>query len=58
MCPKTPYSKKDAQTVANYRTKGRKDRRHGRPGYLRVYACDICGHWHLTSKHEHDRPKS
>lgn len=45
-CPKTPYTKREAQTVRNLRLKGR----HGRPEMLRLYECKQCGAWHLTSK--------
>jgi hypothetical protein len=53
-CDKQGYSKKDAQTVLNHRTKGRLTSRHGRPKYLRAYHCEICNAWHLT----HHKPRS
>lgn len=54
-CAKYPYrSKKDAQTAANLRTRGRQEQRRNRPDFLRVYACDDCGHWHLTSSRRHE----
>lgn len=43
------YSKKDAETARNHRTKGR-GRRHNRPDFLRVYHCPDCNFFHLTSK--------
>lgn len=48
------YSKRDAETARNARTTGRRRVRHGRPEYLRVYHCDECNHWHLTSKKNHE----
>lgn len=44
------YTKRDAETVRNARTKGRRKIRHGRPKELRIYECPDCGHWHLSSK--------
>ena len=50
-CEKRGYeSKKDALTVRNVRTRGRRRKRHGRPDFLRVYHCPDCGLWHLTHK--------
>lgn len=48
MCTKTPYSKKEARTVMNDRTTGRRRMRHGRPKFLRIYECPECRAWHLT----------
>lgn len=42
-CTKTPYSKREAETVRNRRLIGR-----NRPGLLRIYQCDRCNRWHLT----------
>lgn len=50
---KPRYTKKEALTVLNRRTKGRRNVRHGRPAFLRVYEC-ACGGWHLTSKEHYD----
>lgn len=50
LCSKRPYSKKEAQTVLNERTKGRIANRHNRPHHLRIYHCDHCNAWHLTHK--------
>ena len=48
-CQKTKYpSKKDAVTVKNWRTKGRHKKRRGIRHALRVYACPLCGFWHIT----------
>lgn len=44
------YTKRDAETVRNARTVGRRKMRHGRPKELRIYHCEFCNHWHLTSK--------
>lgn len=43
-------SRKDAVTMANFRTRGRSKRRHNRPTYLRAYSCPLCDGWHITSK--------
>lgn len=49
---KVRYStRKDAVTTLNHRTRGRSKRRNNRPAFLRAYACDECGGWHLTSGH-------
>lgn len=45
---KAGYTKKQAQTIVNRRTKGRQKIRRHRPRYLRAYACDDCGQWHIT----------
>jgi hypothetical protein len=50
LCPKKPYTKREAQTVINERTKGRIAHRHGRPKHLRKYHCPDCNAWHLTHK--------
>jgi hypothetical protein len=55
---RTYFSKKIAQTVANARSRG--FRRGDSPGHrvhaadreLRVYQCDFCNYWHLTSSEE------
>lgn len=50
-CTKACYgSLKEAQTIINERTKGRKAYRHNRPVFLRAYPCPHCGFYHLTSK--------
>lgn len=50
-CTKTCYpTLKEANTVINERTKGRKHYRHNRPVFLRAYPCPHCGFYHLTSK--------
>lgn len=49
-CMKHCYTKKEAETVINDRTEGRKHHRRNRPTYLRAYECPRCGHWHLTSQ--------
>lgn len=50
-CTKACYgSLKEAQTIINDRTKGRKAYRHNRPVFLRAYPCPHCGFYHLTSK--------
>lgn len=47
-------SKRDAATVLNARTTGRKDWRGRRPVKgLRSYHCDECNGWHLTHKNPH-----
>ena len=51
LCNKRGYSKKEASTIINERTKGRKENRHNRPKYLRSYHCDDCNAWHLTHHH-------
>lgn len=43
---KVCYSKKDAETMRNYRTEG-KSTNHAE--YLRIYPCPYCKAWHLTS---------
>lgn len=48
LCGKKRYSKRDARTALNARTKGRNRIRHGRPAALRIYECRKCGGWHLT----------
>jgi hypothetical protein len=48
-CSKNQYaSKKDATTAMNWRIKGRRKNRHGRPDTLRIYQCPTCGQWHMT----------
>ena len=50
-CTKHCYAtEKEAQTVINQRTQGRRRVRHGRPTYLRSYLCPQCGFHHLTSQ--------
>lgn len=50
-CTKHCYAtEKEAQTVINQRTMGRRRVRHGRPTYLRSYLCPQCGFHHLTSQ--------
>lgn len=48
VCEKRPYSKREAQEARNARLRSR----YGRPDDLRVYHCERCNHWHLTSKEE------
>lgn len=48
MCGKPGYSKREAETLRNRRTKGRRKVRHGRPDFLRIYHCPKCNKWHLT----------
>lgn len=48
MCHKRQYSKRDAQTMVNQRTRGRSRYRHNRPDFLRAYHCPNCNGWHLT----------
>ena len=44
-CGKKQYSKKDALTAVNYRTrKGHNQRAE----YLRIYQCKFCNYWHIT----------
>lgn len=48
-CDKNLYpDKKAAITVKNRAMKRRKNR----PKFLRAYACDECGGWHLTHRPE------
>lgn len=53
LCRKRGYTKKEAQSVVNSRTKGRRQRRNGRPEYLRIYECPNCNQWHVT----HEEPR-
>jgi hypothetical protein len=46
---KVCFSKREAETARNARTKGRGQRRN-RPAFLRIYQCEKCDFWHLTSK--------
>lgn len=48
-CRKAPYSKVEAQTVLNSRLRSR----HGRPECLRIYHCEDCNAWHLSSKEDY-----
>ena len=52
-CGKKGYTKKDAQTARNLRTKGRQEIRRHRPKFLRAYECPNCGWWHLTHQRKH-----
>lgn len=47
-------SRREAITSANHLTKGRSERRHGRPRELHAYHCPRCNGWHLT-KQEQDQ---
>lgn len=45
-CKKHGYpTKKDAATARNRRLASRQ---RNRPDFLRAYACEDCGKWHLT----------
>ena len=47
------YDKREAETVRNVRLKpqrGRGKRKRSKtPKFLRIYECEHCGCWHLTS---------
>jgi hypothetical protein len=48
---KVAFRKRDAETIKNHRTRGKDTRKnHKREDYLRVYHCDFCNFWHLTSR--------
>lgn len=49
-CEKHVYSKVEAQTAYNARMRSR----HNRPEHLRIYFCNSCQGWHLTSKAHYD----
>lgn len=52
MCKKVQFSKKEAQTALNERkTKGRQWSKE-----KRIYYCEYCNKWHLTSKEEWEEP--
>lgn len=46
-CLKNKYDKKGAKTILNKITNGRRSKQSKEQ---RVYYCDICRAWHLTSK--------
>jgi len=52
MCNKQNFDKKTAQTALNERkTKGKQWSRE-----KRIYYCEYCNKWHLTSKAEWEEP--
>jgi len=57
---KVCYDKREAETVRNLRMKpqrGRGRRRRAKvPKYLRVYQCEFCSCWHLTSSRNYNPP--
>lgn len=58
-CGKRSYpTKLDARCMRNHIRRGR--RRKQRPRDLRIYECDKCGQWHLTSvrPRKPEQPKS
>lgn len=49
------FDKKSAESARNKRLKPkRRDRRRNTPEQLRIYHCQICNHWHLTSKPKYE----
>jgi len=49
------FSKRDAETARNKRLKPKRhQRRHNTPDSLRIYHCQTCNGWHLTSKEEYE----
>jgi len=46
-CGKNAFTKKEAVTALHAAQKRRHNNQRDK---LRVYACNICGWWHLTSK--------
>ena len=52
VCGKVCFDKKTAQTKKKYMEKNESKRL--KSGKLRIYACDECDCWHLTSKVEED----
>jgi hypothetical protein len=53
ICKKVSFSKIDAQIVLNSLKNHSKRTRIPQ----RIYQCDICNHWHLTSINEHIQHK-
>jgi hypothetical protein len=52
MCTKVRYDKRDAQTALNNALVSKKKRRKEK----RIYYCEACKAWHLTSKENEKKP--
>lgn len=49
VCSKQQFDKKSAKSVLNHCKKEHRKE-------CRIYECEICGHWHLTSLEEYEPP--
>lgn len=53
-CDKKSYTKKEANEVINSFKKGRKGEKRPKRIPKRIYHCDECNMWHVTSKDRKD----